>query len=1199
MAWNSDATGFSPPFTLQWKYAATTPSGIPGFYRDNVSQMLYRKLWYSDAPKKFKSTKSYIYQTVVSNFTQDWNTSNNYFGATLSITAPWGSYFTYSAKLRKNLGGFIEEDPANIRTPIDTDAHVLYFISSPSSDTTSTKWVEYKATRDGFYNDSSSSSDKKAYLHSFNVYESDWKFKGHAYAAKLTEINGAAANSVVVNNSPFAGWRYNVSNSSLTFVHPEYNISSGGFVNIYNGPATTGGKKRRNSLDGDPIINYAARYVSYETFNLKFEYVEPISSTYSFVNVWLTRNLPSTSSYSSFLSDLRTGQFLGRISTTGTYSYYGLGGGKNVIFVASNTFRSGVTTEKFSFDISNIEIDGSYSEPDNNVERLFTNSENYSEPTTLQVLNTSNGVDFSYTSITQQTQHLTDGLTGVIANGATGATGTGLNFYSPYFSNLYGTVSNLKIVNSKVGNGKFKAGIWENGVWNNGIRIDENAWDFDDIVVAFNLSTQNIKWRFQLSGNEDSVSNFEIGDKVSIGNVVGIDINEKRKLFKNYFTIIKKDETNIVVEIENAFPIRRIEKDSPNHKIKVTKNVWLNGAFLNGYWENGVWNDGMFKGYPIITEIYNSHWIDGKFDGGHFYGYNPEFEFADTYYLDGFVGLTFSNGHQFVKGDLIKIDKDDKSLNPQYDGNWTVTEVLDDYLIKTDLTWGISSTNESGKVYRRTNTSLIQNFEFIDNNVAKYNYLTVKGGQSVFTYSTSDIDKIWNYNSWMELTYSTQSFTTLGKDKTSFDPEIEDIDAFGEFLTGNFGIGEYSETNLRGGITNDILSSKSLFRDVDSQIRRYYSLGTKHEIYNDYIGDGSNFDLPFNSKPSLGGLSNFISDGWTYSLSKTYAGWNSQIEFVDNFYNAGKVSFASLEYANVQVGDHIYILQYPGASYPEYDGNHVVTKIIATNSEFPSPSAAIPAYTDYYIYCVDEGFLGSTPPEGGIMRYGRRGEIAVTISRTDDATLKIEQPNDNLQSLILNNTKIDIPKRRYSLIEFNTVTFSNAIFPPITDPAEKIYVPASSPRIAIFPDQNTFDTRNSIKYSFKNYYYNRPKLSLLFSSLGGVSFYALTASVIPGYVLKPTIWTSYGNQSVEIDKLKFYEIDAVPFFKYTTEDFINKSVQVPYIGVAPTIDYTDENFSFIESIKIGLDSVELNTTNYVASPIQTATPSSSISFETE
>ena len=53
--------------------------------------------------------------------------------------------------------------------------------------------------------------------------------------------------------------------------------------------------------------------------------------------------------------------------------------------------------------------------------------------------------------------------------------------------------------------------------------------------------------------------------------------------------------------------------------------------------------------------------------------------------------------------------------------------------------------------------------------------------------------------------------------------------------------------NLYGYITDDVLSSESFFRDIDSQVRRKYNLGTKYDIYEDYIGEGSDFNDPFST----------------------------------------------------------------------------------------------------------------------------------------------------------------------------------------------------------------------------------------------------------------------------------------------------------------------------------------------------------------
>jgi len=189
-----------------------------------------------------------------------------------------------------------------------------------------------------------------------------------------------------------------------------------------------------------------------------------------------------------------------------------------------------------------------------------------------------------------------------------------------------------RIVSINYGNGLFRAGVWENGVWNNGLRsnllINEpDYFKFSDIVGFNGLRPFGGKNSYQVDGNNwlvtikgiDSVSGLNPGDKISIGNIVLIDINEKRKLVKDYFKISSVDFANntITVNIITDFPIRRVEKDSENHLIYVSKNIWLTGAFLNGYFR-GIWNNGLFKGAPYITTMEASNWIDGKFDGGRF-----------------------------------------------------------------------------------------------------------------------------------------------------------------------------------------------------------------------------------------------------------------------------------------------------------------------------------------------------------------------------------------------------------------------------------------------------------------------------------------------------------------------------------------------------------------------------------------------------
>ena len=241
----------------------------------------------------------------------------------------------------------------------------------------------------------------------------------------------------------------------------------------------------------------------------------------------------------------------------------------------------------------------------------------------------------------------------------------------------------LSAVSAKIGNGKFISGIWENGAWNSGWRRDENLQEFYNISDFFSYNRDK-RWRFSISGSIDSVSKFKIGDKVSIGNIVAIDVNEQRKIIKGYFTIMTKTATSIAVEFESDFPIRRIKIDSDIHRIYITKNVWLTGGFFNGYF-TGIWNNVYFKGFPYITEMFDTHWLDGKFDGGHFQSRKRSLKFSNTYLakMDRIkVGIIFNYMHKLTLGDSITISSTFSTF-----GTTKVISVPDDYKIVIDMDW--------------------------------------------------------------------------------------------------------------------------------------------------------------------------------------------------------------------------------------------------------------------------------------------------------------------------------------------------------------------------------------------------------------------------------------------------------------------------------------------------------------------------------
>jgi len=232
-----------------------------------------------------------------------------------------------------------------------------------------------------------------------------------------------------------------------------------------------------------------------------------------------------------------------------------------------------------------------------------------------------------------------------------------------------------EIVSINYGNGLFKSGVWENGIWNNGIRSqalvnESDYYRFSDIIGFNGIRPFGGKNSYQFDNNTwtitlkslDSLRGLFVGDKISVGNIVAIDINEGRKLLKDFYRITNIDFTNgtITINVVTNFPIRRVEKDSSNHIIYVTKNIWLTGAFLNGYF-GGIWNNGLFKGYPMITTMESSHWIDGKFDGG---------RFISTGVTDSISGLSYKSGviQKFQFFDNKNRDKFTSWIDVNWDG---------------------------------------------------------------------------------------------------------------------------------------------------------------------------------------------------------------------------------------------------------------------------------------------------------------------------------------------------------------------------------------------------------------------------------------------------------------------------------------------------------------------------------------------------
>lgn len=363
----------------------------------------------------------------------------------------------------------------------------------------------------------------------------------------------------------------------------------------------------------------------------------------------------------------------------------------------------------------------------------------------------------------------------VLYNGSIFENQTGINGYNP----IYGEVL------TRFGNGYFLSGVWENGIWNEGWREDlttifcDNLAQFDNSLKNKAYKNNIWTWTFDLNvlnvgaNSPGLITDFKIGDKVSVGNIVTIDINNNRRLIRDYLEITNisydniTNKTSITLDVNINFPIRSIERDSEYHLIYVSKNIWLNGAFLNGMFMNGVWNNGLFKGHPYITQMIDSQWIDGVFKGGIFRGLTSSYSDDNDNVVSYHTGLIqkFDFYDENVSGKPYQF-----KYNSWIDVNFYESEGV--------------NINRVNNVYKQT--SLGFTTSFIENNF--YGYPTVDVLESNSTFRNG-----------FDLNSQTYRLGWKWKEYTDF------LDGYGEFIDINELIyTNFDNTNQGFGISNFI-----------------------------------------------------------------------------------------------------------------------------------------------------------------------------------------------------------------------------------------------------------------------------------------------------------------------------------------------------------------------------------------------------------
>jgi hypothetical protein len=958
--------------------------------------------------------------------------------------------------------------------------------------------------------------------------------------------------------------------NNLTNVDANKNLPIGGNVYDYFSDKSAHIKYLLN--------NFIARFIIYQKFNFSFDYE---NKTPFAMSMYVGRKLPYLKdNYTTNIDELVENgdlEFIGKFgpstgSTVQKCQFYGIEGNRYLIFVAdpvvmfsSKNLATGETTP----ELKNFTDSGNKFE--NNWTGGWALSNGKYGVGTYSVIRLSNFVFSS--NYHEKNNEVTDILT---TDGSYSPTPPVLNAsYSITLgqgNNVFQDAVNITdTFNGKAGNATFRSGIWENGVWNNGWREDQTIYEFFDVKEFFSYNKDRV-WRIKVYGPVTSVANFSVGDRVSFGNLTAIDINNKRKFLKKYYYIIDIQDDYIEFEYITEFPIKRIERDSKEHRVMVSKNVWMNGIFFNGYFK-GIWNNGIFSGYPKLAKMDESQWIDGTFNGGHFTANKYAFDFSSvtikSYENTPRLTLTTQKNHRLTKDDIISITYSFAGQT-KYLGTTLVLDTPSDKEIVTGILWdetfAVEITN-GGRVLTVISTGLIQNFNFYSRNVSKVTSIESMVSESVFS-----------YDSWIDVNYSNQSAVNIGRPQSN---------------TEQFSKRLHAENNHYGYPTADVLSSNSVFRDSFSLSSRKYRLGSKFEVYNDFVGPPSAFEDYFEPTITTKGLEQFAEQGWSFKVLN-----NNRVELfaleqsvAPNLDLAGNPNTIRLKFGpnpNIQklsVGKEIEII---GPGYKTIAGK--TSDVIYTDSKTVTgiDISTDPGFT--WIVTSDTRPLAEWNING-VFRIGFTASSGITFSRTQEPItadtaiqgkeLKINAtgkggildliPNFNVSGRKNGTDLVTVDQSKYTMVEFDLIDFSSAT------------------------NSTTIERENGVTHPplhFNNLNYVTRGIT---NNLGITEDFQIGASYLPVYKNVNHL-TTFGNKKQEfffnkrnlmmnihglgpfgafemelyVDNLKLYEVDMIPFFQYFRDPGlgvgnINVSIQAPRKGKSPIVITSDDEISDTET----------------------------------
>jgi hypothetical protein len=1226
------SVGRLSPYMTMRRLAPSGTNAVPG---TNVAIVANYPIHYY-LNYSFFEEKNYLFRTILEYFyTTNGNTSA--MGSNLQIITPWGEKLRletpylrinlanvpsdmkrFNMYIFANINGFSAQNNPKIQ---DVNGKVKEKpVSVISSKSNPQNPITYTATP-YFGGDTMAAGDQSLIsgLNYVTVTELEWFVQGSATFNIMSQVGGGAVQTVGTEKIPYflgdepfggRGWHHIAKEKKFVWfdkVGPAGG-SSDDLLTELNSNLPIGGDPGDYFSNKEGHVkylrnNFIATYVPYQNFNVSFDYV---NETPFDIVMYLGGELPFAGKDLDFwktdIDDLISRGLVTRVGvlseSTGSpqkCEFIGLVGNQYLFFVADPVIKFGnalktvdlfqdfyITEEKFItifqkqvpgypitpdgvpgfgtysiVSLSNFTFAGAYSEGNN---RVYTTNSNLS------------------TNIKNATYSI--------------VLGSGNNV----FKNIETATTTIHTV---AGNGSFVAGTWENGVWNSGLHEDITVSEFNTLVDSF-FYNRGRTWRMSIGGRPSSIANFSVGDVVSISNVVAIDINEKRKLINKSYTILSIDETSITVEFETNFPIKRIEKDSDEHRILVSKNIWANGVFLNGYF-SGIWNNGLFSGFPLITKMEGAHWIDGIFNGGQFIAQKIKATFTSIYeaVYEGTprLGINFNNPHGIEVYDTISITYSNLYSAVNSLGTTTVLSVPSPLSIITGIAFDKKYKGaKDGTVNTTTSTGLIQNFKFYSNNVSK-----------VTSLDTMRSERVFSYNSWIDVNYSNKSAVNVGRPQTFIETTSER---------------QYSENNLYGYPTNDVLTSDSVFRDSFSLTLRRYRLGKKYSILNDYVGVASAFEKSFGPTDTQEGIESFEEQGWK-SDTRSSSEFKMNTKGVGmNIPSTGGPNTLYLDFSdnilikNIKAGDTINVSGYQfqryedtqsipfggsgyavGPSFPVVEAINVESvttpttgtyRLVTNSTKFTLWNVVGPNWDLSRIYSIeiniDSKMVISRTPEPVTPNSPLVGKEIKIVAKGHGGVVNLI-PTQDIDKRTNGKENETVGKLNYTMVEFEVADFirSNNLYEEEKLVAPPLHFNNTNYVTRLVRDINGERTLSTIVASYLPVYRNvnhmitpgRKKQEFFFNKRNLLMNF--TGSGYHGY---------YQNEFY-LDNLKFYEVDMIPFFQYFTsprgrKGNINTSVQIPNSGTSPSLVPTDE---FVIDADFGNDVVNQFSDTLIATNV--------------